>query len=65
MTPLRGVDGEVYAIAQGSLVVSGFGISGKDGSRISFNVPSAGRIPNGATVEREVPMKFASSRTSC
>ena len=60
MTPLKGVDGEIYGIAQGSLVVSGFGIQGKDGSRISVNVPSAGRIPNGATVEREVPNKFTS-----
>ncbi len=60
MAPLRGVDGQVYAFAQGSLLVSGFGISGKDGSKISLNVPSSGRIPNGASVEREVPMKFAS-----
>jgi flagellar P-ring protein FlgI len=60
MTPLRGVDGEVYAIAQGNLVVSGFGISGQDGSRIVVNVPSAGRVPNGATVEREVPSGLAS-----
>ena len=59
MTPLRGVDGQVYAFAQGSMVVSGFGVQGKDGSKISVNVPSAGRIPNGATVEREVPVKFA------
>jgi flagellar P-ring protein precursor FlgI len=58
MTPLRGVDGEVYAIAQGNMVVSGFGISGQDGSRIVVNVPSAGRIPNGATVERAVPNGF-------
>jgi flagellar P-ring protein FlgI len=58
MTPMRGVDGQVYAFAQGSMVVSGFGISGKDGSKISVNVPSAGRIPNGASVEREVPVKF-------
>jgi len=60
MTPMRGIDGEVYAIAQGSLLVSGFGISGKDGSRISINVPSSGRVPNGATVEKEVPSRFAS-----
>jgi flagellar P-ring protein precursor FlgI len=58
MTPLRGVDGEVYAIAQGNLVVRGFGISGQDGSRIVVNVPSAGRVPNGATVERAVPTGF-------
>jgi flagellar P-ring protein precursor FlgI len=54
MTPLKGVDGQVYAIAQGSLVVSGLGASGRDGSRISVNAPNAGRIPNGATVERAV-----------
>jgi flagellar P-ring protein precursor FlgI len=59
MTPMRGVDGEVYALAQGSLTVSGFGISGKDGSRISINVPSSARIPRGATVEREVASRFA------
>jgi len=58
MTPLRGVDGQVYAFAQGSVLVSGFGIQGKDGSRISLNVPSSGRVPNGANVEREVPIKF-------
>jgi len=61
MTPMRGIDGEVYAIAQGSMVVSGFGVNGKDGSRVSLNVPSGGRIPNGATVEREVPTNFAST----
>jgi len=59
MTPLRGVDGQVYAFAQGSIIVSGFGIAGKDGSRISLNVPSSGRIPNGASVEHEVSMHFA------
>ncbi len=53
--PLRGLDGNVYAIAQGNLVVSGFGVQANDGSRISVNVPSSGRIPNGATVERTVP----------
>jgi flagellar P-ring protein precursor FlgI len=58
MTPLRGVDGEVYGIAQGSLTVSGFGAKGSDGSKLSVNVPSSGRIPNGATVEREVPNNF-------
>ncbi len=59
MAPLRGIDGEVYAIAQGNLVVGGFGAQGKDGSRISINIPSVGRIPNGATVERAVPDAFA------
>jgi flagellar P-ring protein precursor FlgI len=60
MTPLRGVDGQVYAFAQGSVIVSGFGVNGKDGSRISLNVPSSGRVPNGASVEKEVPVKFGS-----
>lgn len=58
MAPLKGADGQVYAIAQGNLVVSGFGAMGTDGSRLSVNVPSVGRIPNGATVERAVPNAF-------
>jgi flagellar P-ring protein precursor FlgI len=61
MAPLRGADGEIYAVAQGNLIVGGFGISGKDGSRVSLNVPSAGRIPSGATVERIVPTSIASN----
>jgi flagellar P-ring protein FlgI len=60
MTSLRGADGQIYAVAQGSVLVSGFGVNGKDGSKITLNVPSSGRIPNGATVEREVPVNFAS-----
>jgi flagellar P-ring protein precursor FlgI len=59
MTPLKGADGQVYAVAQGNLVVGGFGAEGADGSRITVNVPSVGRIPRGATVEREVPSTFS------
>jgi len=58
MAPLRGADGQVYAVAQGNLVVGGFGASGADGSRVTVNTPSSGRIPNGATVERAVPNDF-------
>lgn len=58
ITPLKGIDGKVYAIAQGNLVVGGFGAEGADGSSITVNVPSVGRIPNGATVEREPPSGF-------
>lgn len=59
MTPLKGVDGQVYALAQGNLVVGGFGAEGADGSRIKVNIQSVGRIPGGATVERAVPTAFA------
>lgn len=58
MAPLRGADGNVYAVAQGNLVVGGFGAEGNDGSSVTVNIPSAGRIPNGATVERIVASEF-------
>ena len=58
MSPLKGADGRVYAIAQGNLIVGGFGASGNDGSKVTVNIPSAGRIPNGATVERTVENPF-------
>ena len=62
ITPLKGIDGNVYAIAQGNLVVGGLGVGGADGSRLTINVPSVGRIPDGATVERSVPTAFASGQ---
>jgi flagellar P-ring protein precursor FlgI len=52
MTPLMCANGEVYAIAQGNLVVGGLGVEGGDGSSIMVNIPTVGRIPRGATVER-------------
>lgn len=58
MSPLKGADGKVYAVAQGSLLVSGLTASGEDGSSVTVNVPSVGRIPNGATVERTVDSPF-------
>ena len=53
-TPLKGADGEVYAMAQGNLIVAGAGASA-GGSKVQINHLSAGRIPNGAQVERTVP----------
>ncbi|MGH6646136.1 flagellar basal body P-ring protein FlgI [Aquabacterium sp.] len=53
-TPLKGADGQIYGLAQGSLVISGAGASA-GGSKVQVNQLSAGRIPNGATVERSVP----------
>ena len=58
MSPLKGLDGKVYAIAQGNLVVGGLSASGQDGSKITVNNPTVGRIANGATVERSVPSSF-------
>lgn len=57
-TILMGIDGNAYAVAQGSLVVSGLGAEGLDGSKILVNTPTVGRIANGATVEREVVSPF-------
>jgi flagellar P-ring protein precursor FlgI len=59
-TILMGLDGNAYAVAQGSLIVSGLGAEGLDGSKIVVNTPTVGRIANGAIVEREVPSPFAS-----
>lgn len=57
-TPLKGADGEIYALAQGNLLVGGAGASG-GGSKVQVNHLSAGRIPSGAQVERAVPTAFA------
>ena len=53
-TPLKGADGQIYAMAQGSLIVGGAGASA-GGSKVQINHLSAGRVPDGATVERAVP----------
>ncbi|MAD53025.1 MULTISPECIES: flagellar basal body P-ring protein FlgI [unclassified Idiomarina] len=58
-TFLKGANGEVYAVAQGSLIVGGLGAEGNDGSKIVINTPTVGRIPGGAIVEREIPTAFA------
>jgi flagellar P-ring protein precursor FlgI len=60
MSPLKGVDGNIYAMAQGNLIVGGLGVEGADGSSLKINIPSVGRIPNGASIEREIANPFAS-----
>lgn len=57
-TMLVGLDGKTYAVGQGSLVVSGLGAEGLDGSKVIVNTPTVGRISNGATIEREIKSPF-------
>jgi flagellar P-ring protein precursor FlgI len=57
MTPLRGLDGRVYAIGQGALTLGGYTAEGQ-AATAQKNITTVGRIPNGATVEREVPFQF-------
>lgn len=63
LTPLKGADGRVYAISQGNVVVSGVSAAGSDGSSVTVNIPSGGRIPNGATVEADIPNPFYFSKS--
>ncbi len=58
MTPLLGADGETYAVAQGNLMVGGLGVEGGDGSSLTVNIPTVGRIPGGASVERMIETPF-------
>ena len=58
MTPLLGADGQTYAIAQGNLAVGGLGVEGEDGSSLTVNIPTVGRVPQGATVEKLVDTPF-------
>ncbi len=62
ITPLVGADGEVYAVAQGPVAVTGFNAAG-DAESLTRGVPTAGRVPNGALVERELPDNFGTLRS--
>jgi flagellar P-ring protein FlgI len=64
LTSLKGADGRVYAMAQGNVIVSGISATAADGTNsVTINVPSGGRIPNGATVEEDIPNPFYFSKT--
>jgi flagellar P-ring protein precursor FlgI len=57
MTPLKAADGEIYAVGQGPVIVSGFNAQGQ-AEQVTQGVPTAGRVPNGAIVERSVAAEF-------
>lgn len=61
LAPLYGADGQIYAMVQGNLVIGGLGVDAADGSKLTVNVPSSGRIAGGATVERSVDTGFTTS----
>jgi len=63
MSPLIGADGRLYAMAQGNLVVAGLAASTGDGDSVTVNVPTAGRIPNGASVELAAPTVLGGANT--
>nr|WP_255551912.1 flagellar basal body P-ring protein FlgI [Erythrobacter crassostrea] len=58
LAPLYGADGLIYAMAQGNIAVGGLGVSGRDGSQLTVNVTTVGRIADGASVERAVATGF-------
>lgn len=60
LTPLKGIDGQVYAVAQGSLSIGGISAGGS-GNSVEINHPTVGRLPNGANVERAVPAELAAN----
>lgn len=63
LTPLKGADGRVYAMSQGNIIVSGISAGDTAANSVTVNIPSSGRIPNGATVEEDIPNPFYFSKT--
>ncbi|MDF1681935.1 MAG: flagellar basal body P-ring protein FlgI [Ponticaulis sp.] len=63
VTPLLGADGQVYAVGQGPVAAGGFAASGDSGTSVIRNVPTIGRIPNGALIEREIGFNLANQST--
>jgi flagellar P-ring protein precursor FlgI len=63
LTPLRAADGEVYALGQGNVVVGGLNAQGNSGSSVTVNTPTSGRVPNGATIERQIETDFGTHPT--
>jgi flagellar P-ring protein precursor FlgI len=62
LTPLQGVDGKVYALAQGAISIGGYSVGGADGGGVTKNHPTVGRISGGATIEREVPLSIMNKK---
>jgi flagellar P-ring protein precursor FlgI len=62
MTPLRAADGDIYAVGQGPVIVTGFQAQGQ-AETLTSGVPTTGRLPGGAIVERQIPQSFSSETT--
>ena len=60
LTPLKGVDGKVYALAQGPVVIGGYSAGGEAGGGVTKNHPTVGRITGGASIEKEIPLSIMS-----
>ncbi len=62
LTPLQGVDGKIYGLAQGAVSIGGYSVGGADGGGVTKNHPTVGRISGGATIEREVPLSITDKK---
>ncbi|MDH4207086.1 MAG: flagellar basal body P-ring protein FlgI, partial [Desulfobacteraceae bacterium] len=60
LTPLKGVDGKVYALAQGPVSIGGYSAGGEAGGGVTKNHPTVGRISGGASIEKEIPLSIMS-----